>query len=259
MAPPPDLGNQHGLFTQNQYKGLYIVTLFLRIRIQCELCSQIDGVILNPELSTKISETNVVCLQKHQGQASTAHTLLHTRPQRLILSLIYYRLRCKEVNVCVAVETVHDCVRSVCFDRYMDVVIRVWRAKRTSRSDTRSCQNHRPTELSHCRWYDVPGNSDLIRCHVLVLTSRIIQSVVKLDNEFTGTQASAEMSKELLSSAVYIANQFFLTSDAYAPVVKDTDLTEASNSNLIILSIVRYATHTWYDGNCGNFIDVNFR
>ncbi|XP_041353509.1 uncharacterized secreted protein ARB_06907-like isoform X2 [Gigantopelta aegis] len=41
----------------------------------------------------------------------------------------------------------------------------------------------------------------------------------------TGTQGKSEMTQSLLILAVYIANLFFLTSDAIAPIVKDTDVT----------------------------------
>ena len=40
-----------------------------------------------------------------------------------------------------------------------------------------------------------------------------------------GTQSKQQITERLRSYAVYIANLFFLTSDALAPVVKDVDMT----------------------------------
>ena len=48
-----------------------------------------------------------------------------------------------------------------------------------------------------------------------------------------GTQSKQHITERIQSYAVYIANLFFLTSDALAPVVKDVDVTPQQIGELL--------------------------
>ena len=63
---------------------------------------------------------------------------------------------------------------------------------------------------------------------------------------YPGTQGSEAVTQELLESAVYIANLFFLTSDAYAPIIKDTDLSEDKASEAILYRNCKFKTVATY-------------
>ena len=63
----------------------------------------------------------------------------------------------------------------------------------------------------------------------------------------TGSSSEADVNFALRQMAVYIANLFYLTSDALVPIVRDKDLTKESlqNTNIIVLGamdsfILRY-------------------
>ena len=71
---------------------------------------------------------------------------------------------------------------------------------------------------------DVGGCSSIL--FILFLKAYFCQSFQQdILFPISGTQGKSEITQNLLTFAVYIANLFFLTSDAIAPIVKDTDIT----------------------------------